>query len=278
MSIYCLDGNFIAEEKATISVHDLSLLRGYGVFDFLRSYNGHPFQLQAHIDRLARSAQLVGLSLPVSCEEIFRLTMETIAHNNHQEYQIRLVITGGESLGGFLPERGAARLIIMVSPLHPLPEQWYSNGVKVTTCRTSRFLPGAKTTNYIPAILAMQEATARGAVESIYLDAGGFLQEGTTSNFFAFFGSTLVTPPSSRILPGITREAVLDLAQGEFNIEIRPIHQDEIRLMDEAVITASNKEILPVCAINSEQISQKVGLHSKKLMQLFKSFTRKYQG
>ena len=278
MSIYYLDGNFITEEEATISVHDLSLLRGYGVFDFLRSYNGHPFQLQGHIDRLARSAQLVGLALPVSTKEIFRLTMETIRYNNYQEYQVRLVITGGESPSGFLPERGAARLIIMVSPLHPLPEQWYNDGVKVTTSRTARFLPGAKTTNYIPAILAMQEATAQGAVEAIYLDEGGFLQEGTTSNFFAFFGSTLVTPPSSRILPGITRETVLNLAQKEFKIEIRPIHQDEIRLMDEALITASNKEILPVCTINSGQISDRPGLHTKKLMRLFENLTSKYQG
>lgn len=277
MDLYYIDGEFVPENQATVSVKDLSVLRGYGVFDFLRSYNGVPFCLKAHILRLANSARLIGLILPMTLQEIYDLTMETIRRNTHAEFNVRIVVTGGISPTNFTPAN-KAQLIIMVTAVSILPAEYYSKGVKVITSRVDRFMPGSKSINYIPAILAMQEAKDRGAVEAIYVDRNGYIQEGTTSNFFAFFGNKLVTPPVDRILPGITRQKIIELARDLFTIEVRSVHQDEIRLMDEVFITASNKEIMPVQAIDAVTLTDGPGDKTQQLMQLFKQYTSQYRG
>lgn len=278
MDIYYIDGEFVRADEAQISVNDLSVLRGFGVFDFLRSYNSVPFELKDHITRLAKSAQLIGLELPKTEQEIYDITMETIARNEHKEFNIRLVATGGLSSSNFAPEAGKAVLMIMVTELHAMPAWWYNDGIKVTTIHTERFMPGAKTTNYIPAIIAMKECKAQGGVEAIYVDSHGYLQEGTTSNFLAFINGKLVSPPKARILPGITRKSVFNVAEEEFEVEIRPIHIDEVPFMDEAIITASNKEIVPVTHINSVQISDGPGEQTQKLMKVWRAFADAYKG
>lgn len=278
MDTYYIDGEFIEEDKASISVKDISILRGYGVFDFLRSYNGVPFHLMDHILRLQNSAQLIGLQIPHSVDEIYNLTMEAIKRNSqHKDFNIRLVVTGGLSQSNYIPD-GRAKLIIMVTAVTGIAESCYSEGVKVVTSHTERFMPGSKSINYIPAILAMKEAKERGAIEALFIDRHGNIQEGTTSNFFAVFGNKLVTPPTDRLLPGITRQTLLELAKDHFEIEIRNIHKDEIRLMDEALITASNKEVMPVTTIDSVVLTSGVGKQSKKLMELFKLHTGQYKG
>lgn len=277
MDTYYIDGEFVREDKATVSVKDLSVLRGYGVFDFLRSYNGIPFCLRDHIARLANSARLIGLILPMSLQKIYELTMETIRRNEHAEFNVRIVVTGGISSTNYTPDN-QAQLIIMVTAVSILPAEYYSKGIKIITSKVDRFMPGSKSINYIPAILAMQEAKDRGAAEAIYVDRNGYIQEGTTSNFFALFGNKLVTPPLNRILPGITREKIIELAKDLFTIEVRPVHQDEIRLMDEAFITASNKEIMPVRAIDAVTLTDGPGEKTHQLMQLFKQYTSQYCG
>ncbi len=277
MDTYYIDGEFISEDKAVVSAKDISVLRGYGVFDFLRSYNGKPFHLMDHLLRLQQSALLINMKLPHSLDEIRALVLETISRNNHAEFNVRIVLTGGISASNYIPEN-KPKLLIMVTPLNVMPQEYYSEGVKVVTNHTERFMPGAKSINYIPAILAMQEAKERGAIEALFVDRNGNIQEGTTSNFFAIFGNKLVTPPIDRLLPGITRQVLLELAKNDFEIETRNIHKDEIRVMDEAIITASNKEIIPVHTIDTVQLTEGAGIHSRKLMQLFKAYTESYQG
>ncbi len=115
-------------------------------------------------------------------------------------------------------------------------------------------MPGAKSINYIPAILCQAEARSQQAIEAVYVDRDGYLLEGTTSNLVALRGDTLITPPCDRILPGITRQVVLQLARREFAVEERQLHKDEIRLFDEAFLTSSVKEVVPVVAIDSVQV------------------------
>lgn len=230
-----------------------------------------------HILRLENSAHLIGLNLPHSIDEIYKLVMETIERNNHKEFNVRLVVTGGLSPSNYIPDDNA-NLIIMVTAINEIAASCYSDGVKVITTHTERFMPGSKSINYIPAILAMREARERNALEAIYVDRNGYIQEGTTSNFFAIFGNTLVTPPTDRLLPGVTRQTVLELAKDHFEIEIRNIHKDEVSLMNEALITASNKEIIPVHTIDAIQLTAGVGNHAKKLMNLFREHTLGYQG
>lgn len=275
MDIYYIDGEFVTAEESTITVNDMALLRGYGVFDFMRTYGGKPFYLDGHVKRLIRSATLIGLTTPWSEQEIFDITMETLKRNNHEESNVRIVITGGVSPDSITPQ-GHPSLLVMVTPLHALPETWYTQGVKVITSHLERFIPDAKTTNYIPGIMALENAKKQNAIESIYVDRHGNLLEGTTTNFWAFIDNKLVTPATG-MLPGITRKVVLELADTEVEVEMRDIKKDEIRIMDEAFLTASNKEIVPVTEIDCVTIGDgKPGKHTRKLTQLFKEFTTRY--
>lgn len=278
MDTYYIDGEFIEDEQAKISVNDLSIIRGFGVFDFLRTYNTFPFHLDAHINRLERSARLLGLQLPESKENISNIVKETLARNDHKESNIRLVVTGGLSNDGITPGN-SPKLLIMVTSVKPMPDTWYSDGAKVITSHVERFMPGAKSINYIPAILCQNEARIQQAIEAVYVDKNGYMLEGTTSNFFAFIGDSLITPPCNRVLPGITRQVVLALAEGKYTIVERELHKDEVRLLDEAFICSSIREIVPVVAIDSIKIGDsKPGARTRNIMSRFKDITNSYQG
>lgn len=275
MSIFYIDGKYVPEQEAVLPVTDLAVLRGYGVFDFLRTYNGVPFHLQEHLVRLERSARLIGLTLPLSLDELTAIISKTLEKNGYPESNIRLVVTGGDSEDGISPGPNP-RLMVMVTKLWQMPQEWYRDGVKVITAHIDRYMPEAKSINYIPAILNLREAKERQAIESLYVNPLGYIKEGTTSNFFAFFGKTLVTPPD-RILPGITRKTVLELASKEFTVEEREIHKDEVRLMDEAMLSSSNKEIVSVVKIDSVSLPGGCpGERVQRVAALFKEYTDRY--
>lgn len=278
MDIYYVAGKFVREDQAAISVNDLSVIRGFGVFDFLRTYNGVPFHLDDHLKRLARSARLIDLQLPNSLAEIREIVHQTLKRNNHRESNIRLVVTGGLSPDCITPA-DSAKLLVMVTGFKAMPESWYKDGAKVITSHVERFLPGAKSINYIPAILCQKEARQQQAIEAVYVDKNGFMLEGTTSNFFAFTGNTLLTPPCTRVLPGITRQVLLDLTNRHYTIVERDLHQDEIRLFDETFIASSVKEIVPIVTIDGVTIGEgRPGNRTRKVMELFQEYTSSYSG
>lgn len=275
MDVFRIDDRFLTPEEAHLPITDLIVLRGYGVFDFMRTYNRVPFCLEAHVHRLARSARLLDLPLPCPEEEIVDRVLETIGRSEHPEANVKIVLTGGDSTDGFTPE-GHSRLVILVTAVRRMPETWYTHGAKVVTHHAERFCPGAKTINYIPAILAMKRAVREGAAESIYVDRHHRLLEGTTSNLFAFLGDRLITPEAD-ILHGITRQTVLDLAEPLFPIERRDIKVDDLRLFDEVFICSSNKEVVPVVDIDSIAIGAGVpGERTRRIMNAFREFTATY--
>ncbi|MFZ7125265.1 MAG: aminotransferase class IV [Desulfobacterales bacterium] len=275
MDIYFIDGQFVETSKAVVSVKDLAVLRGYGVFDFLRTYGKRPFHLEDHLIRLQRSARLIGLPFPWSRSELAAVVTEGIERSPHSECNVRLLVTGGSSDDSITPGE-TPRLMVMVTDLHRLPSSWYEEGVKIITSHIDRLVPEAKSINYIPGILALRDAREQGAVEAVYVNFLGQVLEGTTSNFFGFMGDTLVTPERG-ILPGITRQVVLDLTRDVFPVEARPLHRNELRLLDEAFVTASNKEILPVVRIDSIPMGDgSVGDRTRRVMSIFNEYTRRY--
>ena len=148
MSIYYVDGEFMPAESAVIPVDDLAILRGIGVFDLLRTYDGRPYFLDAHIDRLEASAQKIGLTLPWSHDEIAGVVKATLAKNDMPEANIRIVVTGGSS-HDFMTPSGPPRLLVLVSPIPKLPETWYTDGVKIISWEVERPIPGAKSIQQI---------------------------------------------------------------------------------------------------------------------------------
>lgn len=268
-----VNGQFLPLSQATLSVQDLSILRGYGVFDFLRTYNGQPFKLTEHLQRLARSARLIELELPGPLAELEQIVRQTLARNDLPEANIRIVVTGGVSSNSVTPDDGPG-LLVLVTPARLYPDEFYSHGVKAITVPASRYLPDAKTINYMAALMAYKKAQAAGAVEALYVNEQGHILEGTTTNLFAFFGQQLVTP-NQGILPGITRNVVLELAQGLFNCSERPITLDELPRIEEMFITASNKEIMPIRRLDDYVIGRGApGPNTRQLMSRFRQLTR----
>lgn len=253
MPIYYVDGRFVPAEKAVIPVDDLAVVRGIGVFDLLRTYAGKPLFLKEHVHRLLHSAHTINLDLPWSHEQICHVALETLARNQLAEANIRIIATGGSS-PDFMTPQGKPRLIVLVTPLPRLPQWWYDQGVKVITIRTERRIPGAKSIDYLPAAMALREARDRNAVEAIYVDRHGHALEGTTSNLFAVIDGTLVTPGRG-ILPGITRQVVLEIARDLCPVEIRDLPAEELRQAREAFITGTNKGLVPVIQVDDTVIA-----------------------
>jgi branched-chain amino acid aminotransferase len=276
MDTYYIDGKFVSEDEAVLSVKDITVLRGFGVFDFLITYNKRPFRLEKHVARLENSARHIGLELNHSNKEICDIVMQTIERNpDHEEENIRIVYTGGISSDGVTPQ-GNGILMVMATPKHELPEWWYTKGAKIITVDMERFIPEAKSSNYLSAVFAQQKAHSQGAIEAIYKDKNNRLLEGTTTNLFAFKGTTLITPPAG-ILPGVTRGAVLELLEKKYNIILEFIPQANLGNMDEMFITASNKEIVPIIQVDDTVIADgKPGEKTLALMADWKAYTTAY--
>lgn len=270
MDIYFVDGEFVPADRAVIPVHDLAVLRGLGAFELLRTYNGLPFALEEHLERLEHSVHKMGLSLPWSQEELIRIVMETLHRNQangHAEFNIRIIVTGGSS-PDFMRHQGNPRLLVLVSEMPRQPEAWYTDGIKVTTMKSRRILPGAKSINYLWATIALERARAMGALESVYVDGDGLVYECTTSNIFIFLGTHLVTPGKG-ILAGITRGFILELAKGLFQVEIRNFSKTELLTADEVFITGTNKGVVPVVQVDETTIGGgRPGPHTQRLMQI----------
>ncbi len=276
MDTYYIDGEFVQEDAAQLSVKDITVLRGYGVFDFLITYNRRPFYLKEHVARLENSAGEIGLQLQHSNSQICEIVEETIKRNSHHaESNIRIVYTGGISPDGVTPQ-GNGVLMVMVTPKLELPDWWYTDGAAVATVDMERFIPTSKSTNYLNAVFAQQLAKKQGGIEAIYVDRQNRVLEGTTTNIFGVKGSTLVTPPDG-ILPGITRSVVLELAKGRHVVELRHIDKEELKEFNEIFITASNKEIVPVIKVDDMVVADgKPGMQTRKIMSLFSEYTDAY--
>ena len=275
MDVYYIDGRYCAADEAVVPADDLAIARGYGVFDFLRTYNGKPFYLDQHLQRLQRSARQIGIQLPWSLDDLREIVLETLRRNTHSESNIRIVVTGGSS-ADFTTYEGRPRLMVMVTPIIRLPRRWYSDGVKIITVEVERYLPTAKSINYIPAIMALNDARRQDAVEAVYVDHGGCILEGTTSNLFLFDADKLVTA-ADQVLPGITRRVVMDIIGDHWQLESRSVQMAELLQAGEVFLTSSNKEILPVTRVNDATIGDgKPGDKTRRLMKLFDRFTHDY--
>ena len=270
--LYYVNGAFVPATEAAIGLSDLGLVRGYGVFEVLRTYGVHPFGLRAHLERLAYSAEQIELALPCSLAALDATVHATLARNlSPTDVTIRIVVTGGASSSFLLPEDRPS-LLVMVAPVKPYAESLYQDGATLITVDAARFMPTVKSLNYIGAIMGQRKARAAGAIEALYCDAAGAITECTTSNFFIFQGDQLITPVRD-VLLGITRAAALEVAGDLFEIVERPIQREELASADEAFITSTTKEIMPIVAIDGVQIGGgRPGPRTQRLRQHFQAY------
>jgi len=276
-NIFYINGKFVPENKASISVYDLGLLRGFAVFDFLRTYNFKPFYLKEHLKRLLNSANIIGLKHNYSLKKLEKIVIKTLYKNKHlKEANIRIILTGGNAKDFITPSK--PNLIVMITPVKNLPEYYYKNGGKLITKTYERINPKAKTIIYTDSVRFLMEAKKKKAIEVLLIDKDGNILECTTSNFFAVKNNEILTPPTGKILEGITRKVVIEICK-KYGIKIieREIQSEEIRDFDEAFITASNKEILPIVRIDKIKIGNgKPGEITRLLMEKFKNLVENY--
>lgn len=276
MSVYYINGEYVDSTKATIPANDLAILRGYGVFDFLRTYGGVPFQLGAHLRRLEQSAKLLELNCPWDIEELMTIVMETLKRNTYAESNIRIIVTGGDSPDNFMPQ-GKSRLMVMVTPIPDINQAYYTDGAEVVTMEIERYIPGAKSLNYIPGIIARRKALQINpkSIETIYRVNGNVI-EGTTTNTFMVKDGIWVTP-GDRLLPGITRSETIKLLESYTTIETRDIPLEEYTSADEVIITSSTKDVMPIVKVDDTVIGDgKLGQHTKTLMKAWRAMTEAY--
>lgn len=279
-STVMIDGRIVPAESARVSVFDRGFLYGDSVFETLRSYQGRLFALEAHLQRLQQSAARVLIPLPVNLETLRAELLEAVLVHGSAESSVRLTLTRGIGRTlGLDPELADKPLrVVLVSALAAPAPDLYERGIAAITFRAERpsDAPGvadAKIGNYLLAVLAMHAARAQGAAEALLEDAHGSILEGSTSNVFAVFGGTLVTPPhSAAILAGITRARVLELARGRLPVEERALSKTELARADEVFITSSIRELLPVVRIDGRAVGPGVpGPITRELLARFRA-------
>src|SRR5688572_11942737 len=232
MPCYCfLNGKILPYEKTFVHISDLGLLRAYGVFDYLRTYNGKPFLLDRHLQRFENSARELNLRLPFGKKKIGETISLLLKKSRlRSDAGIRLLLTGGRSSDGITITKPT--FAITVEKLVTVPDTLYKKGVKLITNDFQREIPLVKTTNYRNAIRKNPEKLRAKAHEIPYCSNGKVL-ETTRNNFFVFKANTLVTPKEN-VLHGITRGFVLELARGVFKVEERDLPVSELNEASEA--------------------------------------------
>ncbi len=273
--MFCnLNGSVVPFETAGLPLNDLGIIRGYGYFDYLRTYKGVPFLLDEHLERLVRTAKIMKLAVPYTLDQIKQWILDLLKKNNFPESHIKIVITGGPSEDQMTSTHPS--FYIMVTPASPQHDSTsYREGITVMTYEHLRLFPEAKTLNYLTAIALTPEKQKIGAREIIYHYQGNIL-EASTSNVFIFQENKLVTP-AMNILGGITRTKVIELAQNVFPVEERTIPVKEFLSAQEIFITASNKEVMPVTRIDTQQVGTgMVGENTKKMLKLYRDFIKRY--
>jgi len=259
---------------------DYGFLYGFGLFETMRAYGGCVFRLDSHLSRLARSAEILGL--PIEALDLKGAVRDTIHANKLSDARVRITISIGE--GGMVPDPSACTqptVLILAGHYKPYPEQVYEKGVGAVVSSIRRNsqspLSRLKSANYLENMLAKQEARAAGVDEAICLNEKGLLAEASMSNIFLVNDGILRTPgEESGILPGITREVVLELAsQLGINTFEQDIRLDELFQTQEAFLTNSLMEIMPLTEIDGKPVgSGKPESVTRRLMANYKKLVR----
>lgn len=277
MSDFCyLNGKILPFNNAFLNLDDLGTLRGYGVFEVLKTVNGKIFLFDEHFSRLKNSAEYLGIKLPHKKSEIEEIIKKLILKNKIKDATIRIVLTGGRSFDAMIFNSNTPTFYILVSEFKALQRKLFKNGVRLITVPYARDFSEFKTINYIKAVKIMNERRKKENFFEILYVSDGKILEASTSNFFIFIGDKLITPKEG-VLKGITRNLVLNIAKKDFDIEERDLKIEELPCVSEAFLSATNKDILPVIKIDDKIIGdEKPGKNTKILMEKFKDFEEKY--
>lgn len=265
-----VNDQWVPSDAAVIPVADLSVQRGYGVFDFFRTANGVPLFIEDHLARLEHSAAALHLPIRYNRDQLKQIIRELIQKNNCAESGIRITITGGVSTDGYTPAEPG--FIITQQPLLMNNNLAEIRSIRLVTCEHTRELPHVKSINYLMGVYLQEQVKQSGADDVLYTHSG-YVSELPRSNIFMINREGHLITPSEYILHGITRKHLLELANEQLPVEIRPVSVDELLQADEVFISSTTKRLWAVTEINNRIIG--TGSAGPVSKQLYKSFIEK---
>lgn len=276
MTIVYLNGQYIPQEKATISIMDRGFLFGDGIYEVIPVFDGQFFGFDAHMNRMEKSLNAIQIKNPHTTQEwktIFEtlLTQNQKTSGNHSCY---CQITRGTDVtrSHTFPDNLKPTVVAFITPFKTTTTEQLEKGFSAITSDDMRHLNCfIKATNLLPNILQMQKAKNAGAIETILIRNGEVL-ECTSSNVFIVKNNTLMTPPlTPNILSGVTRQLIITLAK-ENGIDCieTTITPEMLKAADEVWVTGSIKEVCPIVSIDGQQIGNgKVGPLWKRMITLY---------
>jgi len=270
-----IDGKYLPKNEAKISVFDHGFLYGDGVFEGIRSYNGHVFKLDEHINRLYESATSIGLTIPLSQDDMKQKILETMRKNElKKDAYIRVVVTRGKGDLGLDPRKCPSPSIIIIADKISIYQAESLRAITASTRRNAvtALNPMIKSLNYLNNILAKMEANRANVEEAIMLNQQGLVCEGSSDNLFIIKNCVIMTPsPSADILVGITRNYVIELARkAGYTVKEQDITLHDLYNADEAFFTGTAAQVMPLVEVDGRKIGNgEPGLITRELMKNF---------
>ena len=271
-----LNGTFMPIEEACIPVLDRGFIFGDGVYEVIPVYSRKPFRLADHLQRLQHSLDGIRLQNPHSDDQWRSLLEQVIAGNESDDQSVYLHVTRGVAKRDHAFPKGVAPTVfIMSNPLLTPPEELLTTGVAAVTASDNRWLRcDIKAISLLPNVLLRQLAIDAGATETVLLREG-FMTEGAASNIFAVKNDILLAPPKNHLmLPGITYDVVLELADAhQIQYEVRAVSEYEVRTAREILLTSSTKEIMPITRLDGKPVGDgKPGPMFERLYRLYQNY------
>lgn len=254
MTIFQINNRFVKEKDAVVPITS-DLLRGYGIFETIKTHNKKPIQLNEHIDRLCSSAKTIELPIKYTKSELKKMVEKVAKKSPHKTQRIKITAITGK--------------IIIISTHQKIDKKIYKTGATLLSIKRERPIPEIKSISYISSFLSHEQATKKGAFEALLIDENNEVYECAYSNIFWFEGNTLCTREKN-ILPGITRDTIIKISP--FKIKFKNIKLSELKKKKEIFITSSIIDIVPITKIDNTKIGTSLpGKNTKQLINLKKN-------
>lgn len=254
-----LNGQFLSEAKAVVSVNDRGFMYGDGLFETLRVVNGKPFRMAQHLERMTRGAEFLKIKPPFTPKELEKFARQLIEQNQMPDAILRVTLTRGSGQRGYTPDRESKPTIVMT--LHAAPA--LENPVEWSLVTSSFRIPASdalsafKTTSKILHVMARAEAAEKGADEALLINTNGEVAETASGNLFWVYDDKVCTTPTGRgVLPGITRAVVLEICQVlGLQTNKRVIKPEALRNSQGLFVTQSGFGVVPITSFDGETVT-----------------------
>lgn len=246
-----LNSALVKYESASLHISDLSIQRGFGIFDFLKTINGVPVFIDDYLDRFFNSIKEMSMDINFNRETLLNNINSLMAKNQIPDSGIKIILTGGYSEDGYTSTQ--PNLLIIQTPFKLNPDN-FNHGINLVSFAHQRQLPSVKTIDYLQAIRLNKFIKENNAQDVLYHN-NGQICECPRANIFVVIGRKIITPKTN-ILKGITRKRILEMQIEGYEIVESDINMKEISSFDEAFVCSSTKNILPVFSIDNHTINQ----------------------